>query len=229
MVTIAKRYIGWGLDFLDLLQEGNIGLMKAIDRFQPARGYHLTTYARWWIRQRILRAIANQSKVIRLPIHILDRRRKVFRAAEELAEELERQPSDTELSLATGETPVFVKQCFNFASTVSLDALLLSDGSGTKTLGDIIPDERIAAPSEGADNNTVAACLEAALRTLTPQEERVLRCRFGFADSGRALTLEEISKEFNVTRERIRQIQNKALQKLRAPSRLRLITGILCV
>lgn len=226
VITIAKAYVGGGLTFLELIQEGNIGLMKAVERFDPGRGYMLTTYARWWIRQNILRAIANQGRTIRVPVHAIDRRRKVLHIAEDLAEELGRVPSEAEISAATGESVGFVKLCFNIARTVSLDApVSLEGGDSEGTFADVIPDEAAEPPATGADRTAVRECLERALATLNEHERKILLYRFGFVNEGERLTLEEVGKEFKVTRERIRQIEAVALKKLRAPSRLRIILG----
>lgn len=225
VVSVAKKYIGQGLSFLELIQEGNIGLMKAIERFKPELGYLLTTYACWWIRQSITRALANQARTIRIPAHALERRWKVFQVRDELAEELDHAPSVAEISAATGLDEKFVKQCFNLAYTVPLNAPFPLDGDGGETFGDTIPDEKIAEPWSGAEHSAQIQCLECALATLTDTEQQVLRDRFGFSAEGLALTLEEVGKKNGVTRERIRQIEAKALRKLRTPSRLRMILG----
>ena len=225
VISIAKSYVGRGLSFLELIQEGNIGLMRAVERFKPVLGYLLTTYARWWIRQSITRSLANQGRTIRIPIHALDRRRRVFRATDELAEELGRAPSMAEIAATSGEDERFVVQSFNLAYTVPLGAPLSFDDDGVGTLGDTIPDEQAAKSWAGADHSTLLQCLAQALSTLTDREQNVLKCRFGFVGDGRELTLEEVGKKHGVTRERIRQIEAKALRKLRTPSRLRLLQG----
>ncbi len=221
VILIAKRYAGYGLDFLELIQEGNIGLIKAVERFDPSFGYTLTTYARWWIRQSIARAVSNHGKTIRLPIHVLDRRRKVLRIAGELTEQLERPPTDTELSLAVEESVEFISYCFNPVFAVSLDTPLALDNA--KTIGDTIPDENAVNPSARVEDETRAVCIEQALRTLTKKERVILKHRFGFLDGGRQFTLEEIGQMFKVTRERIRQIEARALRKLRNPRKFKFL------
>ncbi|MDP3661281.1 MAG: sigma-70 family RNA polymerase sigma factor [bacterium] len=219
--TIAKRYVGLGLDFMELLQEGNIGLMKAVERFNPSFGYKMTTYARWWIRQSITRAISNHGKTIRLPVHVFDRRRKVLRIIEGLTEQLERQPTDTELSIAAEEPVSFIKECFDPVFAVSMNIPIASDSM--ITIGDTIIDENVPNPSLGADHETLAVCIEDVLLTLTNKEQVILRHRFGFLDGGKKFTLEEVGQLFKVTRERIRQIEAKALRKLRSPCRLKFL------
>ncbi|MEK7137369.1 MAG: sigma-70 family RNA polymerase sigma factor [Patescibacteria group bacterium] len=192
VIAIAKRYIGFGLDFLELIQEGNIGLVKAVEQFNPSFGYRFTTYARWWIRQRIQRALSNHSRTIRIPVHKLEKRRWLLRAAEELEEELGRPPSDAELSAATCVSPEDIKECFSLASTVSLDIELAPDSAAT--IGDIIRDENAVSPSERAEQGTLLSTLKRALATLTEREQEVLKDRFGFSDGGHALTLEEVGE-----------------------------------
>lgn len=223
VITIAKQYIGFGLDFLELIQEGNAGLLRAVEKFNPSFGYKLTTYAKRWIQQRIRRALSNHSRTIRVPVHVLEKRRWLLREAEELEEELGRPPSDAEISAATGAAPESIKKCLHLTSAVSLNIPLPPDSVGT--IGDIIPDENAVSPAEEAEHGTLLSTLELALATLTEREQQVLKDRFGFSDGGRALTLKEVGRKFQVTRERIRQIEARALRKLRTPSRLRLLRG----
>lgn len=216
--TVAKRYIGCGLDFMELIQEGNIGLMKAVERFDPSYGYKLTTYARWWIRQCIARAVSNHGKTIRLPVHVFERQRKVLHVAEVLTGRFGRQPTDIELSLEAEEQVDFIKRCFDPVFAVSMHTPM---PNGTGTIGDTIVDENVAHPSEGAEHEMLAVCIEEVLLTLTKREQAILRHRFGFLDGGRIFTLEEVGKLFKVSRERIRQIEAKALRKLRHPIRFK--------
>lgn len=223
VIAIAKQYIGCGLDFLELIQEGNVGLMRAVEKFNPSLGYKLTTYTRWWIHQRIRRALSNHSRTIRVPVHVLEKRRALLRLTAELEDELERPPTDAEISAATSKPPELIKKCLHLTSAVSLNIPLSPDSTGT--VGDTIPDENAVSPAEEAEHVTMLAALERALATLTEREQQVLKDRFGFSDGGRALTLEEVGEKFKVTRERIRQIEARALRKLRTPSRLRLLRG----
>ncbi|TSC84403.1 MAG: sigma-70 family RNA polymerase sigma factor [Parcubacteria group bacterium Gr01-1014_17] len=226
VILLAKGYVGYGLSFLELIQEGNIGLMKAVEHFKPSKGFKLTTYARWWIRQCMMRAIANQARVIRIPVHALSRRWRILRISDELAEEFGRVPSTIELAAATGETPEFVERCLNLAFTVSLNIPISRNDEGHETfLGDVIPDEHAVDPSARVERETLLSSLEQALGTLSEREQHILKDRFGFSDGGYGLTLEEVGKKFKVTRERIRQIEARALRKLRTPSRMRILLG----
>ncbi|MCR4334521.1 MAG: sigma-70 family RNA polymerase sigma factor [Patescibacteria group bacterium] len=225
VVPIAKKYVGYGLSFLELIQEGNLGLMRAVERFKLSKGFKLTTYASWWIRQGITRAIANKSRTIRIPIHALDRRRHLLRIIDELIDELNREPSVAEIVATTGESETFIIRCFNPVVTTSFDASVSSDGGKDTTVGDLIADEHAVDPSGEIDQKMLSSAFEQVLSTLKPKEEQVLRDRFGFSDGGQKLTLEEIAKKMEVTRERIRQIETKALRKLRTPSRLKMLLG----
>lgn len=221
VIPVAKKYACFGLDFLELIQEGNIGLIKAVEKFNPSLGWKLTTYAEWWIRQGVRRAIANHVRTIRLTEHVLGRNKKVFRKAEELAQELGRPPTHIELSLSTEKPVEFITRCLNPVSVVSLHATLEPDN--TDTIEDTVLDENAVSPSERAKQESLAACIEQTLRTLTEQERVVLQHRFGFLDWGKIFTLEEVGQKFGVTRARIGQIQKKALQKLRNSRRFKFL------
>ncbi|NLG74274.1 MAG: sigma-70 family RNA polymerase sigma factor [Chloroflexi bacterium] len=221
VVSIARRYVGRGVPFLDLIQEGNLGLMKAVEKYEYRRGFRFSTYATWWIRQSVSRAVADQSRTIRVPVHMTDRLRLLYRATQEMEQELGRTPDIEELAARLETTPSKVRWLLQIAQPVlSLESPVGDDDEGE--LGQYVEDENTPSPAQAAYENMLRERIDEVLASLSPREGRVLRMRFGLGNN-RAHTLEEVGQKFGLTRERIRQIEGRALRRLRHPSLARIL------